>query len=321
MLVSVPVATDKGKEKIDETRRLRDESSSSSEEEAGGSDDDDGDSPPEDDNPTPPGLRKYKDSRGNIRFEKVKKTGGTGDSDKDDEDYTLTSLGFIRKRKAKKQTVRMTKRAAVDTSIPVQVQPSSEPQQQIPPIGDQLTASETMDLMTSPPRSSGAHQVSVDQQTPETPASGTHPRPPLVITGPSGGSGQAGQSGSSRPVPSRPSLAETLSGFSEAEKVQFLIEQISELGDIVGRQTRTIEEYRVMRKQDVAAHNQLCKIVEDQNAKIKEQAVEIERLKEANKERDKEVEVMKRHSTNLENSAKELKETVRNRDERLKKCL
>ncbi|KAF5822594.1 hypothetical protein HanXRQr2_Chr01g0028381 [Helianthus annuus] len=313
-------ATDKGKGKVDQPRTLVDDSSSSSEDEAGGSGDDDGDSSPDDDNPTPPGLRKYKDSRGNTRFEKIKKTGGTGDSDKDDEDYTLTSPGFIRKRKAQRQGGRGSKKSTADTSVPVSVQPSSDPQQQLPPIGDQLTASETMNLMSSPQRSSGANQVSVDQQPPETPTTGTQPRPTLVITGPSGGSGQAGQSGSSRPEPSRPSLAETLSGFSEADKIQFLIEQISELGDIVGRHTRTIEEHRVQRVKDAEAHNQLCSIVNAQSMKIKEQAEEIDRLKKANLARDREVEIMKRHSTNLENSAKVLRETVSDRDERLKKA-
>ncbi|KAJ0829412.1 hypothetical protein HanLR1_Chr00c0002g0688801 [Helianthus annuus] len=240
------VATDKGKGKMDEARKLVDESSSSSEEE-GGSDGDGSSS--EDDNPPPPGLKRVFDKRGNLRFEKIKKTGDTEESDQD-EDYTLTSPGFIKKRKAKKQGVRSSKKAAGDISVPVSVQPSSSPEQQIPPIGDQLTASETMDLVSSPPRSPWTHQVSVDQQTPETPASGTHVRTPLTITGPTGASGQAGQSGSSRPDPSRPTLAETLSGLSEAEKIQFLIEQISELGDIVGRHTRTIEEYRAQRSHD-----------------------------------------------------------------------
>ncbi|MFS8030061.1 hypothetical protein Hanom_Chr17g01529681 [Helianthus anomalus] len=216
------------------------------------------------------------DRCGNPRLIHIKKTGDTGDSDKD-EDYVLTTPGFVKKRKAKRQGGRRSKKSTDDTSVPVSVQPSSAPEQQFPPIGDQLTASETMELVSSPQRSSGTHQVSVDQQPPETPASGTLTRTPLTITGPTGPSGQAGQSGSSRPEPSRPSLAETLSGFSEADKVQFLIEQISELGDIVGRHTRTIEEYRVLRKQDVLAHNQLCKIVEAQNVKIKEQAEEIER--------------------------------------------
>ncbi|KAJ0467707.1 hypothetical protein HanIR_Chr14g0688261 [Helianthus annuus] len=310
---SVSVATDKGKGKIDETRELIDESNSSSEEEGGSGD---GDSSSEDDNPPPPGMMKVFDRCGNPRLMRIKKTGDTGDSDKD-EDYTLTSPGFVRKRKAKRQGFRSKKKSTDDTSVPISVQPSSAPEQQFPPIGDQLTASETMDLVSSPQRSSGTHQVSVDQQPPETPTTGTHTRPPLVITGPTGGSGQAGQSGSSRPEPSRPSLAETLSGFSEAEKVQFLIEQISELGGIVGRHTRTIEEYRLMRKQDVVAHNQLCKIVEAQNVKIKEQAEDLERLKEANKARDKEVEIMKRHSTNLETQAKALGEKVSSRDDRL----
>ncbi|KAM0025611.1 hypothetical protein Hdeb2414_s0021g00576591 [Helianthus debilis subsp. tardiflorus] len=174
-----------------------------------------------------------------------------------------------------------------------------------------------MDLVSSPPRSPGSHQVSVDQQTPETPASGTHVRTPLTIIGPTGASGQAGQSGSSRPETSRPTLAETLSGLSEAEKIQFLIEQVSELGSIVGRHTRTIEEYRAQRSHDVVAHNQLCSIVNAQNIKIKEQAEEIERLKEANKARDREVEIMKKHSTNLETQAKALREKVSSRDDRL----
>ncbi|KAM0067622.1 hypothetical protein Hdeb2414_s0002g00063511 [Helianthus debilis subsp. tardiflorus] len=310
---SASVATDKGKGKIDEARKLIDESSSSSEEEGGP----DGDgSSSDDDNPPPPGLKRVFDKRGNLRFEKIKKTGDAEECDKD-EDYTLTSPGFIKKRKAQKQGVRSSKKAAGDSSIPVSVQPSTGPEQQFPPIGDQLTASETLDLMSSSPRSLGTHQVSVDQQTPETPASGTHVRTPLTITGPTGATGQAGQSGSSRPEPSRPTLAETLSGLSEAEKVQFLIEQISELGDIVGRHTRTIEEYRVQRKQDVIAHNHLCAIVEAQNVKIKEQADEIEKLKEANKARDREVEIMKKHSTNLETQAKALREKVSSRDDRL----
>ncbi|KAJ0882781.1 hypothetical protein HanPSC8_Chr10g0413631 [Helianthus annuus] len=291
-------ATDKGKGKVDETREIVDESSSSSEEEGGS---DDGGSSSEDDNPPPPGMMK---------------TGDTGDSDRD-EDYTLTSPGFIRKRKAKRQGTHASKKAAGDSSVPVSVQPSSAPEQQVPSSGDQFTEKETLELMSSPQRSSGTRQVTVDQQPPETPTSGTHAQPPLTITGPTGASGQAGQSGSSRPEPLRPSLAETLSGFSEADKVQFLIEQISELGDIVGRHTRTIEEYRVLRKQDVVAHNQLCKIVEAQNIKIKEQAEEIERLKEANRARDREVEIMKRHSTNLETHAKALREMVSNRDDRL----
>ncbi|KAM0033808.1 hypothetical protein Hdeb2414_s0016g00490221 [Helianthus debilis subsp. tardiflorus] len=274
---SSTVATDKGKGKIDEARKLIDESSSSSEEEGGP----DGDgSSSDDDNPPPPGLKRVFDKHGNLRFEKIKKTGDAEESDKD-EDYILTTPGFIKKRKAQKQGVRSSKKAAGDSSIPVSVQPSTEPEQQFPPVGDQLTASETLDLMSSSPRSPGTHQVSVDQQTPETPASGTHVRTPLTITGPTGATGQAGQSGSSRPEPSRPTLAETLSGLSEAEKIQFLIEQVSELGSIVGRHTRTIEEYHVQRKQDVVAHNHLCSIVEAQNVKIKEQADEIERLKEA----------------------------------------
>ncbi|KAJ0958713.1 hypothetical protein HanPSC8_Chr01g0041911 [Helianthus annuus] len=307
------VATDKGKGKVDQPRNLVDESSSSSDEEGGSGD---GGSSSEDDNPPPPGMKKVFDSRGNPRFKRIKKTVRTGESDQD-EDYTLTSPGFLKKRKAKRQDVRSLKKAADDSSVPVSVQLSSAPEQQFPPVGDQLTASETMDLVSSPQRSSGTHQVTVDQQPPETPASGTHARPPLTITGPTGASGQAGQSGSSRPETSRPTLAETLSGFSEADKIQFLIEQVSELGSIVGRHTRTIEEYRVQRKQDVIAHNKLCSIVEAQNIKIKEQAEEIERLKEANRARDREVEIMKRHSTNLETQAKALREKVSSRDDRL----
>ncbi|KAJ0696660.1 hypothetical protein HanLR1_Chr10g0359761 [Helianthus annuus] len=72
------------------------------------------------------------------------------------------------------------------------------------------------------------------------------------------------------------------------------------------------------------AHNTLCSIVNAQNIKIKEQAEEIERLKEANRARDREVEIMKRHSTVLENEAKalrqkhdELSERYKNRDDKL----
>ncbi|KAF5756705.1 hypothetical protein HanXRQr2_Chr17g0817951 [Helianthus annuus] len=256
------VATDKGKGKVDEPRKLIDKSSSSSEDEGGSGDDG---SSSEDDNPPPPGMQKVYDNRGNLRFERIEKTARTGESDKD-EDYIPAAPGFIRKRKAKKT-------------------------------GDQLTASETLELMSSPQRSSGTRTVTVDQQPPATPASGTHVRPPLVITGPTGASGQAGQSGSSGPEPSRPTLAETLSVLSEAEKIQFLIEQVSELGSIVGRHTRTIEEYRVQRTQDVEAHNKLVSIVDAQNLKINAQALEIEKLKEANRARDREVEIMKRHST------------------------
>ncbi|MFS7889065.1 hypothetical protein Hanom_Chr00s000003g01602491 [Helianthus anomalus] len=161
---------------------------------------------------------KILDKRGNPRLVRIKKTGDTGDSDKD-EDYVLTTPGFVKKRKAKRQGVRPTKKTADDTSVPVSVQPSSAPEQQFPPTGDQFTAEETLELMSSPQKSSGTRQVTVDQQPPETPASGTLARTPLTITGPTGPSGQAGQSGSSRPEPSRPSLAETLSGFSEADKV------------------------------------------------------------------------------------------------------
>ncbi|MFS7966304.1 hypothetical protein Hanom_Chr09g00772271 [Helianthus anomalus] len=96
-------------------------------------------------------MVRFVDSRGNLRFKKLKKTGNTGDSDKD-KDYTLTSPGFLKKRKAKRQGVRSSKKAADDTSVPVSVQPSSAPEQQFPPIGDQLTASETMDLVSSPQR-------------------------------------------------------------------------------------------------------------------------------------------------------------------------
>ncbi|KAJ0875954.1 hypothetical protein HanPSC8_Chr11g0482831 [Helianthus annuus] len=314
------VATDKGKGKVDEPRRKADDSSSSSEEEGGSGDDG---SSSEDDNPPPPGMKKVYDSRGNPRFERIEKTVRTGESDRD-EDYILTSSGFVRKRKAKRQGVRSSKKTAGDSSIPVSIQPSSAPEQQLPPVSDQLTASETLELMSSPQRSSGTRTVTVDQQPPATPASGTHARPTLVITGPTGASGQAGQSGSSGPEPSRPTLAETLSGLSESEKIQFLIEQMSELGSIVGRHTRTIEEYRVQRKQDVVAHNTLCSIVDAQNIKIKEQAEEIERLREANRARDSEVEIMKRHSTVLENEAKalrqkhdELSERYKNRDDKL----
>ncbi|KAM0068034.1 hypothetical protein Hdeb2414_s0002g00068461 [Helianthus debilis subsp. tardiflorus] len=307
------VATDKGKGKADEPRRLIDESSSSSEEEGGSGNDG---SSSEDDNPPPPGMKKVFDSRGNPCFERIEKTGGTGESDKD-EDYILTSPGFVKKRKAKRQGIRSSKKTAGGSSIPVSIQPSSVPEQQLPPVSDQLTASETLDLMSSPPRSPGTRTVSVDQQTPATPASGTHVRPPLVITGPTGASGQAGQSGSSGPESSRPTLAETLSGLSEAEKIQFLIEQVSELGSIVGRHTRTIEEYRAQRSHDVIAHNQLCSIINAQSVKIKEQAEEIERLKEANRARDGEVEIMKGHSTNLENQAKALTQKINSRDDKL----
>ena len=140
------VATDKGKGKIDEARKIVDESSSSSEEE-GGSDGDDSSS--EDDNPPPPGMMKVFDKRGNPRFVRIKKTGDTGDSDRD-EDYTLTSPGFIRKRKAKRQGTRASKKAAGDSSVPVSVQPSSAPEQQVPSSGDQFTEKETLELMSSP---------------------------------------------------------------------------------------------------------------------------------------------------------------------------
>ncbi|MFS7995817.1 hypothetical protein Hanom_Chr12g01122541 [Helianthus anomalus] len=306
-------ATDKGKRKVDEPRKLIDESSSSSEEEGGSGDDG---SSSEDDNPPPPGMQKVYDSRGNLRFERIEKTVRSGESDKD-EDYIPAAPGLIRKRKAKRQGVRSSKKTAGGSSIPVSIQTSTGPEQQIPPVGDQLTASETLDLMSSPQRSSGTRTVSVDQQPPATPASGTHVRTPLVITGPTGASGQAGQSGSSGPEPSRPTLAETLSRLSEAEKIQFLIEQVSELGSIVGRHTRTIEEYRVQRSQDVMAHNTLCSIVNAQNIKIKEQVEEIERLKEANRARDREVEIMKGHSTNLENQAKALTQKINSRDDKL----
>ncbi|KAL9999120.1 hypothetical protein Hdeb2414_s0006g00220751 [Helianthus debilis subsp. tardiflorus] len=308
---SVAAATDKGKGKVDQPRTLVDESSSSSEEE-GGPDGDDSSS--DDDDPPPPGLKKVFDRRGNPRFVKIKKTGDDEESDKD-EDYVLTSPGFIKKRKAQKQGDRASKKATGDSSIPVSVQPSSAPEQQLPPIGDRLTASETLDLMSSPQRSSGDHQVSVDQQPPETPTTGTQPRPTLVISGPTGATGQSGSSGLE---PSRPTLAETLSGLSESEKIEFLIGQLGELGSIVSRHTRTIEEHRVQRVKDAEAHNHLCSIVNAQSMKIKEQAEEIDRLKKANLARDQEVEIMKRHSTNLENSAKALRETVGSRDERLK---
>ncbi|MFS7975954.1 hypothetical protein Hanom_Chr10g00886731 [Helianthus anomalus] len=283
------VATDKGKGKIDEPRRLVDESSSSSEDE-GGSDNDG--SPSEDDNPPPPGMRKVYDNRGNIRgLERIEKTARTGESDKD-EDYIPTAPGLIRKRKAKRQGIRASKKTAGDAYIPVSIQHSTPQEHHIPPVSDQLTSSEMLNLVSSPQRSSGTRT--------------------------------AGQSGSSGPEPSRPTLAETLSVLSEAEKIQFLIEQVSELGSIVGRHTRTIEEYRVQRTQDVVAHNTLCSIVNAQNLKIKEQALEIERLKEANRARDREVEIMKGHSTVLENEAKalrqkhkELSDRYNSRDDRL----
>ena len=172
--------------------------------------------------------------------------------------------------------------------------------------------------MSSPQRSSGTRTATVDQQPPATPASGTHVRPPLVITGPTGTSGPSVQSGSSGPEPSRPTLAETLSVLSEAEKIQFLIEQVSELGNLVGGHTRKIEEYRVQRTQDVEAHNKLVSIVDAQNLKINAQAIEIERLKEANRARDREVEIMKRHSTVLENEAKALRQKHEELSERYK---
>ncbi|KAJ0788112.1 hypothetical protein HanPI659440_Chr05g0187861 [Helianthus annuus] len=315
-MVSGTVTADKGKGKVDEPRKLIDESSSSSEEEGGSGDDG---SSSEDDNPPPPGMKRVLDNRGNPRYVRIEKTGGTGESDQDD-DYVLTSPGFVKKRKAKRQGVRPLKKTAGDSTIPASTQPSSVPEQQFPHSGDQLTASETLDLMSSPQRSSGTHQVTVDQQPPATPASGTHVRPPLVISGPTGTSGQAGQSGSSGPEPSRPTLAETLSGFSEADKIQFLIEQVSELGSIVGQHTKTIEVYRAQRQQDVMAHNNLCSIVDAQTIKIQQQAEEIERLKEANKARDREVEIMKRHSTNLETQAQALREKVHSRDDRLKEA-
>ncbi|KAJ0540567.1 hypothetical protein HanRHA438_Chr09g0374301 [Helianthus annuus] len=279
------VATDKGKGKVDEPRRLVDESSSSSEDEGGSGNDG---SSSKDDNPPPPGMRKVYDNRGNLP----------------------AAPGLIRKRKAKRQGIRASKKpkeSAGDASIPVSVQHSTPPEHQLPPVSDQLTSSE-MELVSSPQTSSGTRTVTVDQQPPATPVSGTHVRPPLVITGPTGASGPAGQSGSSGPEPSRPTLAETLSVLSEAEKIQLLIEQVSELGTIVGRHTRTIEEYRVQRTQDVVAHNTLVSIVNAQNLKIKEQALEIERLKEANRARDREVEIMKGHSTVLENEAKALRQ-------------
>ncbi|KAJ0592772.1 hypothetical protein HanHA300_Chr03g0089051 [Helianthus annuus] len=111
---------------------------SSSSEEEGGSGDDGSSS--EDDNPPPPGMKKVYDSRGNPRFERIEKTVRTGESDKD-EDYILTSPGFVRKRKAKRQGVRSSKKTAGDSSIPVSIQPSSAPDQQLPPVGDQLTTS------------------------------------------------------------------------------------------------------------------------------------------------------------------------------------
>ncbi|KAJ0726320.1 hypothetical protein HanPI659440_Chr12g0468961 [Helianthus annuus] len=314
-------ATDKGKGKEDEPRRLVDESSPSSEDE--GDSGNDGSSS-EDDNPPPPGMRKVYDNRGNLRgLERIEKTARTGESDKD-EDYIPAAPGLIRKRKAKRQGIRASKKTTGDAPIPVSIQHSTAPEQQLPPVSDQLTASEMLELMSSSQTSSGTRTVTVDQQPPATPVSGTHVRPPLVITGPTGASGQAGQSGSSGPEPSRPTLAETLSVLSEAEKIQFLIEQVSELGSIVGRHTRTIEEYRVQRTQDVVAHNTLVSIVNAQNLKIKEHALEIERLKEANRALDREVEIMKGHSTVLENEAKalrqkheELSERYKNRDDRL----
>ncbi|KAJ0881023.1 hypothetical protein HanRHA438_Chr10g0469721 [Helianthus annuus] len=318
------VATDKGKGKVDEPRKLIDESSSSSDDEGGSGDDE---SSSEDDNPPPPGMRKVYDKRGNLRgLERIEKTVRTGESDKD-EDYIPTAPGLIRKRKAKRQGIRASKKSketAGDAPIPVSIQHSTPPENQLPPVSDQLTSSEMLELVSSPQTSSGTRTVTVDQQPPATSVSGTHTRPPLVITGPTGAFSQAGQSGSSGPEPSRPTLAETLSVLSEAEKIQFLIEQVSELGTIVGRHTRTIEEYRVQRTQDVVAHNMLVSIVNAQNLKIKEQALEIERLKEANRARDREVEIMKGHSTVLENEAKalrqkheELSERYKNRDDRL----
>ncbi|KAM0034510.1 hypothetical protein Hdeb2414_s0016g00498721 [Helianthus debilis subsp. tardiflorus] len=265
------VATDKGKRKVDEPRKLIDESSSSSEDEGGSGDDG---SSSGDDNPPPPGMKKVYDNRGNLRFERIEKTVRTGESDKD-EDYIPAAPGLIRKRKAKRPGIRASKKSKVgsgpivetagDTPMPDPIQHSTPPEQQLPPISDQLTASETLDMMSSPQRSSGTRTVTVDQQPPATPASGTHVRPPLVITGPTGASGQAGQSGSSGPEPSRQTL-------------------------------------------DVVAHNTLCSIVNAQNLKIKEQAQEIERLKEANRARDREVEIMKGNSTVLENEAKALRQ-------------
>ncbi|KAM0025475.1 hypothetical protein Hdeb2414_s0021g00575041 [Helianthus debilis subsp. tardiflorus] len=292
------VATDKGKGKVDEPRKLVDESSSSSEDEGGSGVDG---SSSEDDNPPPPGMRKVFDNRGNFRgLERIEKTVRTTESDKD-EDYIPAAPGLIRKRKARRQGIRASKKpkdrsgpigeTAGDTPIPEPIQHSTPPEQQLPPVSDQLTTSEMMALVSSPQTSSGTRTATVDQQPPATPVSGTHARPPLVITGPTGASGQAGQSGSSGPEPSRPTLVETF-----------------ELGSIVGRHTRTIEEYRVQRTQDVVAHNKLVSIVDAQNLKIKEQALEIERLKEANRARDREVEKMKGHSTVLKNEAKALRE-------------
>ncbi|KAF5774951.1 hypothetical protein HanXRQr2_Chr13g0606581 [Helianthus annuus] len=324
--------TDKGKGKVDEPRKLVDESSSSSDDEGGSGDDD---SSSEDDNPPPPGMRKAYDQRGNFRgFERIEKPVSTAESDKDD-DYIPAAPGFVRKkRKARKQGTRTSNKSkdgsgsmgetAGDAPIPVSIQHSTPPEHQLPPVSDQLTTSEMLELVSSPQTSSGTRTVTVDQQPPATPVSGTHTRPPLVITGPTGTSGPSGQSGFSGPEPSRPTLAETLSGLSEAEKIHFLIEQISELGNLVIRHTRKIEEYRVQRTQDVEAHNKLVSIVSAQNLKIKEQALEIERLKEANRARDREVEIMKGHSTVLEHEAKvlkqkheELSDRYKNRDDRL----
>ncbi|KAM0041743.1 putative Thioredoxin-like superfamily [Helianthus debilis subsp. tardiflorus] len=326
------VATDKGKGKVDEPRKLIDESSSSSDNDGGSGDND---SSSEDDNPPPPpGMRKVYDNRGNFRgFERIEKTVRTAESNKD-EDYIPAAPGLIRKRKAKRPGIRASKKSkdgsgpigetAGDTPMPDPIQHSTPPEQQLPPVSDQLTTSEMMALVSSPQTSSGIRTATVDQQLPATPVSGTHARPPLVITGPTGASGQAGQSGSSGPETSRSTLVETLSVLSEAEKIQFLIEQVSELGSIVGRHTRTIEEYRVQRTRDVEAHNKLVSIVDAQNLKIKEHAIEIERLKEANRARDREVEKMKGHSTVLENEAKalrqkheELSDRYKSRDDRL----
>ncbi|KAJ0674155.1 hypothetical protein HanLR1_Chr12g0436801 [Helianthus annuus] len=323
--------TDKGKGKVDEPRKLVNESSSSSDDEGGSGD---GDSSSEDDNHPPPGMRKAYDQRGNFRgFERIEKPVRTAESDKD-EDYIPAAPRLIRKRKARRQGIRASKKSkdgsgsigetAGDAPIPVSIQHSTPPEHQLPPVSDQLTTSEMLELVFSPQTSSGTRTATVDQQPPATLVSGTHVRPPLVITGPTGTSGPAGQSGSSGPEPSRPTLAETLSSLSEAEKIHFLIEQISELGNLVVRNTRKIEEYRVQRTQDVVAHNKLVSIVDVQNLKIKEQALEIERLKEANRARDREVEIMKGHSTVLEREAKvlkqkheELSERYKNRDDRL----
>ncbi|KAJ0865705.1 hypothetical protein HanRHA438_Chr12g0543431 [Helianthus annuus] len=280
-------------------------------------------------------MRKVYDQRGNLRgLERIEKPVSAAESDKDD-DYIPAAPGLVRKkRKARKQGTRTSKKSkdgsgsmgetAGDVPIPDLIQHSTPPEHQLPPVSDQLTTSGMLALVSSPQTSTGTRTATVDQQPPATPVSGTHARPPLIITGPTGTSGPSGQSGSSGPEPSRPTLAETLSGLSEAERIHFLIEQVSELGNLVGRHTRKIEEYREQRTQDVEAHNKLVSIVNaqhlkinEQNLKINEQALEIERLKEANRARDREVEIMKGRSNVLEQKHEELSDRYKNRDERL----